>query len=46
MEINTITAIQEICRVLKKRFPNLTVDETVKLAGDILLAMKLQTGKE
>ncbi len=37
--MNTVTTIRAIAAVLKKRFPNLTVDETLQIAGDIITAL-------
>jgi len=37
--INVVTTIRAIAAVLKKRFPNLTVDETLQIAGDIITAL-------
>jgi hypothetical protein len=35
-----LTAMPEVVRILKKRFPNLTAEEVVKLASDILEAVR------
>lgn len=43
IEIETVRAV---ARVIKRRFPNLTTDETLELAGDILKAIENPTGGE
>ena len=40
-----MTSLQQIttlCRVLKKHFPHLTVEETLHLTGDLLRALEEQ----
>ena len=37
--MSMVTTIRAIAAVLKKRFPNLTVDETLQIAGDIITAL-------
>ena len=37
--MNVVATMRAIAAVLKRRFPNLTVDETLQIAGDIITAL-------
>jgi hypothetical protein len=38
--VNTIQMLKTVVRILKKRFPNLTVEESMDLAGEIVEALE------